>query len=188
MRFGAQWLRFALVGASNTVLYAAVYMTLERLGVHYVVASIVAFVVGALNSYVLNRRWTFRSEAPRAPELARFVCAQLLGVVASLALLAALVEVARFHHLAAQAVAFPVASLLTFALSRQWAFVPATASWGVETPARMHPRWTLAVQTGGRPSGRLQASEWGVQSTRLDREEPGSCSSNTAAPAAPRPR
>jgi putative flippase GtrA len=114
--------RFTLVGATNTVVYAAAYMTLERAGVRYMVASILAFVIGALNSYVLNRRWTFRSNAPRAPELARFVCTQVLGLAASLALLAALVGVARFHHLAAQAVAFPVASLVTFALSRHWAF------------------------------------------------------------------
>jgi putative flippase GtrA len=124
LRVGAQWVRFTLVGATNTAVYAVAYLALSRVGVGYVVASMLAFAVGALNSYVLNRRWTFRSTAPRAPELARFVCAQLLGVGAGVALLAALVEVARFHHLAAQAVAVPVASLITFAVSRQWAFAP----------------------------------------------------------------
>lgn len=122
LAIGAQWLRFALVGVSNTVLYAAAYLLLDRVGIHYVLASSVAFALGVLNSYVLNRRWTFRSQGRRAPELARFLCAQLLGVVASLSLLAALVEVVRLHPLVAQVVAFPVASLLTFALSREWAF------------------------------------------------------------------
>jgi putative flippase GtrA len=122
MRLGAQWLRFMLVGAANTVVYAAAYMALGRVAVHYVVASVLAYAIAVLNSYVLNRRWTFRSHAPHAPEMARFACAQLLGVGANLALLAALVEVARFHHLAAQALAFPVASLITFAVNRQWAF------------------------------------------------------------------
>jgi putative flippase GtrA len=117
-----QWLRFALVGVSNTVLYAAAYLALNRVGIHYVLASGLAFALGVLNSYLLNRRWTFRSHGRRAPELARFVCAQLLGVLASLSLLAALVEVGRLHPLVAQVVAFPVASLLTFGLSREWAF------------------------------------------------------------------
>jgi putative flippase GtrA len=36
--------------------------------------------------------------------------------------LAALVEVAGLHHLAAQLLAFPVSSLLTFGLARRWAF------------------------------------------------------------------
>ena len=124
---GVQWLRFAVVGAFNTVLYAAAYLSLGRVGVHYVAASILAFALATLNSYVLNRRWTFRSRGAPAPELARFLCAQLLGLVSSLTLLAALVEVGRVHHVAAQAVAFPVASLLTFALSRQWAFAGARA-------------------------------------------------------------
>jgi putative flippase GtrA len=122
VRIGVEWLRFLLVGVSNTVVFAAAYLVSTRAGVHYVAASTLAFVLGTLNSYVLNRRWTFRSHRPRAPELARFLCAQTAGVVASLILLSALVEVGRFHHLAAQAVAFPIASVITFALSRQWAF------------------------------------------------------------------
>jgi putative flippase GtrA len=124
-RFGAQWLRFVLVGVSNTLLYAATYALLERAGVQYVLASALAFVVGALNSYALNRRWTFRSRARRAPELARFLCAQLVGVAASLSLLAVLVEIAGLNPLVGQVVAFPVASLITFVLSREWAF----AAW-----------------------------------------------------------
>jgi putative flippase GtrA len=122
LRIGAQWLRFALVGVSNTLLYAAAYVWLDRIGVHYVLASSLAFAVAVLNSYVLNRRWTFRSQARRAPELARFLCAQLLGAAASLSLLAALVELGGLNPLAAQVVAFPVASLISFALSREWAF------------------------------------------------------------------
>jgi putative flippase GtrA len=124
---GVQWLRFTLVGASNTVLFAAAYLALDGAGLNYVAASMLAFALGTVNSYVLNRRWTFRSGGRRAPEMARFLCAQLIGVATSLTLLAVLVQVGGFNHLAAEAVAFPVASLVTFALSRQWAFAGSRA-------------------------------------------------------------
>jgi putative flippase GtrA len=64
-----QWLRFVAVGVSNTVLSWCVYATLEALGVPYLLASAIAFAVGALNSYVLNRRWTFHSRGRPAPEV-----------------------------------------------------------------------------------------------------------------------
>jgi putative flippase GtrA len=117
-----QWLRFVAVGVSNTLLSTLVFAALFHLGVHYLLASSVAFALGALNSYVLNRRWTFRSRDRRAPELARFACVQIVGLGVDLALLSGLVELAGVPHVVAQVLAFPAASVVMFALSRQWAF------------------------------------------------------------------
>jgi putative flippase GtrA len=133
-RIVAQWLRFATVGVANTLLSTAVFAVLFHLGVHYLLSSAVAFALGALNSYTLNRRWTFRSRGPRGPELARFLCVQLVGLGVNLALLAGLVEMAGIQHVVAQLLAFPFASIIMFALSRQWAFKRA-------------PRWE-AVESG----------------------------------------
>lgn len=127
-----QWLRFAVVGVSNTLLSTAVFAVLFHLGVPYLLGSALAFALGALNSYTFNRRWTFRSHGPRAPELARFMGVQAVGLGVNLALLALLVEVFGIRHVFAQLLAFPAASIITFALSRQWAFK--TARWtAIET-------------------------------------------------------
>jgi len=125
-----QWLRFVAVGVSNTLLSTLVFAALFHLGVHYLLASSVAFALGALNSYVLNRRWTFRSHDRRAPELARFACVQIVGLGVDLALLSGLVEVAGIPHVVAQVLAFPAASVVMFALSRQWAFKSARTAVG----------------------------------------------------------
>ena len=121
-RLVRQWLTFVAVGVSNTLLSAAAYAMLIGVGVHYLAASALAFALGAVNSYALNRRLTFRSRAPRVPEFCRFACVQLVGLGANLGLLAALVDGAGVPRLAAQMLAYPVASLVTFALSRQVAF------------------------------------------------------------------
>lgn len=118
----AQYLRFVTVGVSNTLISLAAYAALVRLGIPYLAASALAFALGALNSYVLNRRWTFRSRGRCAPELARFACVQAVGLGANLVLLAAFVAGAGAPRLLGQLLAFPLASVVTFALSRQWAF------------------------------------------------------------------
>jgi putative flippase GtrA len=117
-----QWLRFAVVGGSNTLLSWCVYAVLERLGMHYLLASGLAFALGALNSYALNRRWTFRSRERRLPEALRFGVVQCVGLAVDVCLLYALVHGVGIHHLIAQALVFPAASTLTFLLSRHWAF------------------------------------------------------------------
>jgi putative flippase GtrA len=120
-----QWLRFVTVGASNTVLSWCLYAVLEHAGVPYLIASGVAFAAGAVNSYALNRRWTFRSRGRTAPEALRFGVVQCIGLALDVGLLYALVHEAGVHHLIAQALVFPVASAVTFTLSRRWAFAAA---------------------------------------------------------------
>jgi putative flippase GtrA len=122
-----QWLRFIVVGASNTILSWCVYAVLEHVGVHYLLASALAFVLGALNSYVLNRRWTFHSHGHRVPEAARFAVIQCVGLGIDVGLLYVLTQDAGVHHLIAQALVFPLASTVTFGLSRQWAFAAGRA-------------------------------------------------------------
>jgi putative flippase GtrA len=117
-----QWLRFATVGASNTLLSWCLYAVLEQVGIPYLLASGLAFATGAANSYALNRRWTFRSRGRHAREIGRFGAVQCVGLALDVCLLYVLVHHVGIHHLIAQALVFPVASVVTFALSRRWVF------------------------------------------------------------------
>src|SRR3954447_19422896 len=117
-----QWGRFVTVGALNTLLSWCVYVTLVGAGLHYLAASAIGFTVGVANSYALNRRWTFRSRGRRTPEALRFVAVQCTGLGVDVSLLYLLVDGIGVHHLLAQALVVPVASVVTFLLSRHWAF------------------------------------------------------------------
>lgn len=126
-----QLVRFGIVGCSNTVLSWCAYAGLVWLGLHYLLASAIAWTLGALNSYLLNRRWTFRSHDRWVPELVRFAAVQGAGLALDIVLLDALTREAGVHHLLAQALVYPATTVATFLLSRQWAFagLDRTARW-----------------------------------------------------------
>lgn len=60
-----KWLpliKFALVGVVNTLIDFAVYALLTTIGVNYILAQWISYSAGILNSYVMNRKWTFKKK------------------------------------------------------------------------------------------------------------------------------
>jgi putative flippase GtrA len=117
-----QLVRFAIVGVLNTAISLAVYKLAVDVGVPYPVASVVAFAVGALNSYTLNRIWTFRAGGFSRSGFARYIVVQLVGLGINELVLVAAVEGLSVDALVAQAFALVIASSVMFVLNRQWAF------------------------------------------------------------------
>ena len=76
--------RYVLVGALCAGLYNLIMIAGDRLGVHFVVSSLFAFVVNVLIGYVLHCRFTF-SEPMSLGGLARYAAAMLLNLPLSIA-------------------------------------------------------------------------------------------------------
>jgi putative flippase GtrA len=120
-RVFAQLCRFAVVGIANTLLSYALYTALVASHVPYPIAGAAGVIAGAINGYVLNRRWTFASPDSRRTR-ARYLVVQLGGVGATSALLWLVVSLAATSRFAAYAVTIPVVTLATFTANRSWAF------------------------------------------------------------------
>ncbi len=90
-----QLIKFAIVGASNTLVDMIVNIGLTKLlelftsgsWITYV-AKIVGYACGVLNSYILNSRWTFKEERKQdAREIISFVAVNLAVLLISLGLI-----------------------------------------------------------------------------------------------------
>jgi putative flippase GtrA len=127
-----QFVKFGIVGVSNTLLTFAVYtLLLKVLGVWYLAASAIGFVVGTVNSFLLNRRWTFRGHIGDAFTPLRWSVVQGCGLGLNEGLLYVFVTGAALDKLVGQALATAVVTVLTFIANRAWTF-------------RMHPRMAAA--------------------------------------------
>jgi putative flippase GtrA len=56
------YLKFCIVGGVNTAIDFLVFSLLSYLGVYYIIAQCVSYGCGVLNSYFLNRTWTFQQQ------------------------------------------------------------------------------------------------------------------------------
>ena len=57
-----QFVKFGMVGAINTILTLVIQWVFLALGFHYLVGSIVSFVITVIIAYVLNNIFSFRHE------------------------------------------------------------------------------------------------------------------------------
>ncbi len=118
-----QFVKFGIVGVSNTLLTLVVYTVLLKVfGVWYLAASAIGFAVGATNGFLLNRRWTFRDHVGDALTPVRWAIVQGSGLGINEALLYLLVHDAQLDKLLAQVCATAVVTVTTFFANRAWTF------------------------------------------------------------------
>jgi putative flippase GtrA len=98
--------RFVVVGCANFVVsFAAFYasyrfLPLDDSSGRGAVANVVAYAAGMINSFALNRLWTFRAEGQVVVHAFKFVALNAVTLVASTGLVLALVDWAGFPALA----------------------------------------------------------------------------------------
>ncbi len=117
-----QSFRYVLVGTvSNLALYS-VYLGLTALGVAPKLAMSFLFFVGVIQSFWLNRRWTFEHAGSAREALPRYATAYGGSYCLNMALLAIFVDSFGWPHQFVQGCAIAINALLLFCLQRHWVF------------------------------------------------------------------
>jgi len=118
-----QFVKFGIVGVSNTLIAFAVYtLLLKVFGVWYVAASGIGFAVGAVNGFLWNRAWTFRGHVGDALTPVRWFVVQSCGLLLDLGLVYLFVDGAGLDELVGQAATTVIVTLITFFVNRAWTF------------------------------------------------------------------
>ena len=118
-----QFVKFGIVGVSNTLLTLVVYTILLKVfGVWYLAASAIGFMVGATNGFILNRKWTFAEHVGDSLTPVRWAVVQGCGLGVNELLLYLFVHDANLDKLLAQAFATIFVTVSTFFANRAWTF------------------------------------------------------------------
>lgn len=118
-----QFSRFILVGVVATIVhYTALVTQVELFRVLPVTASAFGAFLGAIVSYILNRRFTFASTKNHKTALPRFFVVAALALVANTVLMAVLISYFVTNYLFAQVITTAIVVLITFSANRFWTF------------------------------------------------------------------
>lgn len=122
-----QFVKFGLVGVSNTVIAYVVYMIFLRLKVYYVIANLIGFFVSVINAFYWNNKFVFQSKEGEDRSVVKAFLKTLIsysgtGVVLSNALLILWVEIIHMPKEIAPIINLLITIPLNFILNKFWAF------------------------------------------------------------------
>ena len=125
--WAVQFVKFGLVGVSNTLVYYACYSILVRLGCHYALANGIGFVISVLNSYLWNNLFVFkktegRKRSTAAALVKTFISYALTGLLLQTLLLHLLIDIAGISKYIAPLLCVCVTTPLNFLLNKFWTF------------------------------------------------------------------
>lgn len=122
MKWRIQLSRYAIVGlASNAVGYV-LYLVLTALGMEHKTAMTLLFVVGVLQTFIFNKRWSFDHQGAAGGALLRYFVAYAFAYVLNLAALVALVDGRGLPHQLVQGVMVLLLAAMLFLLQKYWVF------------------------------------------------------------------
>lgn len=118
-----QFATFSGVGVVAAVAHFGVLIALvEGAGMEAVRAALAGFVAGAIVSYVLNRRLTYRSDRPHGEATWRFAVVAAFGFLLTWVFMAAFTRGLGAPYLPAQLATTGIVLFWTFAANKLWTF------------------------------------------------------------------
>lgn len=119
-----QFVKFGIVGASSTVIDWGIYLFLTRIfGMFYLMAKILSFSVAVFNSYVWNRRWTFRSNDPaKLKQFIKFLTISIVGLVLNSSIMFLAVDKFKLHDIVGLALATAIILIWNFLANKYYTF------------------------------------------------------------------
>lgn len=95
--------RYVAVGAANTIVgYAIIWGAMYGLSMAPIPANLFGYSVGFVVSFILNRRFTFRSRVRTVSAAPRFAAVTVVAYLSNLGTVAALLSIPRFDAYLAQ--------------------------------------------------------------------------------------
>lgn len=118
-----QFIKFGMVGVSNTIISIVVYNGLLWINVHYIIAYTIAFLISVVNAYIWNRKFVFKNpSAGRKKTFLKVFLSYGSTFLLGMLLLYAMVQHMGISKPLAQILLLFITIPVNFLLNKLWAF------------------------------------------------------------------
>ncbi|WP_160722743.1 GtrA family protein [Bacillus sp. USDA818B3_A] len=115
-------IKFGLVGVVNTLISIGCYILFVKLGMHYILANILSYLIGLLNSYYWNKKWVFEFKETRLSVFGKFTIVNLAVLSFNTLVLFLCVNKLGLNQYISQLIATVFGMGINFFLNKNWTF------------------------------------------------------------------
>ena len=117
-----QFLKFAIVGVSNTVIALLVYYCLLWLNCNYIIANAFSWITSVFNAFYWNNKYVFQSNNTWVKALIKTYISYGLSFVVGSSLLIIFVELLNVNAFFAPLLVLLITVPLNFTMNKYWTF------------------------------------------------------------------
>lgn len=118
-----QLFKYSLVGILNTLIgLSVIYFLFNVLKFNYIVSNIIGYGFGLVNSFIWNKKWTFKSSRSYSKEIIPFLIVFGISYLANLITVVLSVETFKVYPNSAQIIGIFAYSTTNFLINKFWTF------------------------------------------------------------------
>lgn len=122
IRTWIQFIKFGIVGLSNTAIGLGAYYIFLWLGCHYLAANVLSWIISVFNAFYWNNKYVFKSDKAWTVALLKTYISYGTSFLAGTFLLYSLVEWMAVSAIMAPVISLAITIPMNFLLNKFWTF------------------------------------------------------------------
>ena len=118
-----RFVKFGMVGVINTLVNWIIFFILNALGMYYILANIIAYILGTVNSYLWNTLWVFKYKDKASTETTiKFIILNLIGLGLNTGILYVLVDLCNLNKFIGLVITTGIVMIINYVVNKLWVF------------------------------------------------------------------
>lgn len=117
-----QFIKFGLVGVSNVAVYTVLYWILIYVGMNYLLATTIAYLVSSVGGYILNHMWVFKSEKSAKESVVKYYVVYGSSYILNMLCMYIWVDTLQLSETLAPLMTLCVTTPYNFVFNKLWVF------------------------------------------------------------------
>lgn len=130
-----QLLRYGIIGVLSNAVGYLLYLAITAAGLEHKLTMTLLYVIGVAQTFIFNKRWTFRHNGMYRPVLIRYCISYAFGYAVNLLALYMLVDCLGYPHQIVQGMMIVALAAMLFLLQKFWVF---SANLSLSTTGTTH--------------------------------------------------
>ena len=118
-----RFVKFGMVGVINTLVNWIIFFILNALGMYYILANIIAYILGTVNSYLWNTLWVFKYKDKASTETTiKFIILNLIGLGLNTGIVYVLVDLCNLNKFIGLVTTTAIVMIINYIVNKLWVF------------------------------------------------------------------